>query len=187
MINKVKVIMFGIGTMGSRIAKFVLGKGGLEIVGAIDVAKDKVGRDLGEVLEVGKRLGVPVTDDPNALFSKVKADIVIHATTSYLKAVYPQIAECIKAGMNVVSTCEELSFPYYKHPPFLNHRLEFFGHYSGSNLLLIGASTITRIHHSSYLHALYFFTYCSDDDGQSVHKVTRVYAGTQHRNSVFFG
>jgi len=114
------VILFGIGAIGSRIAKFALEKKGLEVVGAIDVAKDKVGKDLGEVLEVGKALGVTITDDPDALFSRVKADIVIHATTSYLKDVYPQIAKCVKAGINVVSTCEELSYPYYKHPELAN-------------------------------------------------------------------
>jgi len=120
MTNKVRVILFGIGAIGSRIAKFALEKKGLEVVGAVDVAKDKVGKDLGEVLEVGKALGVTITDDPDALFSRVKADIVIHATTSYLKDVYPQIAKCVKAGINVVSTCEELSYPYYKHPELAN-------------------------------------------------------------------
>lgn len=120
MTNKVRVILFGIGAIGSRIAKFASEKKGLEVVGAVDIAKDKVGKDLGEVLEVGKPLGVTVTDDPDALFSRVKADIVIHATTSYLKDVYPQIAKCVKAGINVVSTCEELSYPYYKHPELAN-------------------------------------------------------------------
>ncbi|MFQ6080573.1 MAG: Gfo/Idh/MocA family oxidoreductase [Candidatus Bathyarchaeia archaeon] len=116
MARKVKVIIFGVGSMGSYIAKLALGKKGLEIVGTIDIAKDKVGKDLGEVLKVGKRLGITITDDPDALFSRVKADIVIHATTSYLEQVYPQIAKCVEAGLNVISTCEELSYPYYKHP-----------------------------------------------------------------------
>ncbi|MEM2632541.1 MAG: dihydrodipicolinate reductase, partial [Nitrososphaerota archaeon] len=50
------------------------------------------------------------------LFSNIKGDIVIHATVSDLKLAYPQIKECIKAGMNVISTCEQLSYPYYRHP-----------------------------------------------------------------------
>jgi len=120
MTNKVKVILFGVGAIGSSIARFALQKKGLEIVGAVDIAKEKVGKDLGEVLGIGKRMGVTVTDDPDDLFSRVKADIVIHATMSYLKAVYPQIVKCVKAGMNVVSTCEELVYPYYKHPEIAN-------------------------------------------------------------------
>jgi hypothetical protein len=120
MTNRVRVILFGIGAIGSRIAKFALEKKGLEVVGAVDISKDKVGKDLGEVLEVGRQLGVTVTDDLDALFSRVKADIVIHATSSYLKDAYPQIAKCVKAGIDVVSTCEELSYPYYKHPELAN-------------------------------------------------------------------
>ena len=54
--------------MGSRTAKFLLEKEGVEIVGAIDIAKDKVGKDLGEVLQLGKRLGVVVTNNCKKIF-----------------------------------------------------------------------------------------------------------------------
>lgn len=114
--NEVKVILFGLGAMGSRIATFMLKKEGLEVIGAVEIAKDKVSRDLGTVLGLGKHVGVTVTNDPDTLFSKVKSDIVIHSTVSYLNLAYPQIAKCIKAGMNVISTCEELSYPYRKYP-----------------------------------------------------------------------
>jgi hypothetical protein len=114
--NKIRVILYGVGAVGSRIAKFLLEKEGLEIVGAIDVAKDKVGRDLGEVLGIGKRLGVVAFDDVDATLSKVKADIAVHATSSFLKDVYPQLEGIIAHGVNVVSTCEELSYPYVTNP-----------------------------------------------------------------------
>jgi len=131
------VILFGIGALGGRIAKFALDKKGLEVVGAVDIAKDKVGKDLGEVLELSKRLGVAITDDIDALFSKVKADIVIHSTTSYLRDVYPQIAKCLKAGINVVSTCEELSYPYYKYPE-LAHEIDELARENGVTVLGTG-------------------------------------------------
>jgi hypothetical protein len=123
MTDEIRVIMFGIGAVGSRIARHALSKKGLNIVGAVDIAPDKVGKDLGEILELGKKLGVTVTGDIDELLSKVKADIVVHSTSSYLKDVYPQIAKCVKAGMNVVSTCEELSYPYYKYPE-LSHEID---------------------------------------------------------------
>lgn len=112
----VRVVLYGVGAVGSRIAKFLLEKKGIEIVGAIDVAKDKVGRDLGEVLGVDKRLGVVVSDDADAVLSKVKADIVVQATSSFLKNVYSQLEDAIVHGVNVVSTCEELSYPYITNP-----------------------------------------------------------------------
>ena len=110
--NKVKVILYGVGEVGSRIARHLLEKEGIEIVGAIDMAKDKVDKDLGEVLGSGKRLGVQISGNPDKVLSEVKPDIAVHATGSFLKQVYPQLETCIKHGVNVVSTCEELSYPY---------------------------------------------------------------------------
>ena len=42
--------------------------------------------------------------------------MVLHATGSSLPAVYPQLEMIIKAGASVVSTCEELSYPFRKYP-----------------------------------------------------------------------
>lgn len=114
--NKIRVIFFGFGPMGKLIAKGIVEKKGVEIVGAVDIAKDIIGKDIGEVLELGKTLGVTITDDFEGLLSKVEADIAVIATVSHVEKVYPQIASCTKAGINVISTCEELSYPYYKHP-----------------------------------------------------------------------
>jgi len=114
--DKVKVVLYGVGAMGSRIAKFLLEKEGVEIVGAIDIAEDKVGKDLGEILGLDKQLGIVVSNDPDAVFSRVKADIMVHATTSFLKQVYPQIVKALEHGVNVVSTCEELAYPYITEP-----------------------------------------------------------------------
>jgi len=99
-----------------RIAKAALERKNLQIIGAIDIAPDKIDKDLGELLEIGKKLGITVTNDAKGLFAKTQPDIVIHTTSSYLKDVYPQLEECIKAKLNVVSTCEELSYPWDKSP-----------------------------------------------------------------------
>jgi 4-hydroxy-tetrahydrodipicolinate reductase len=124
--EKIRVVLYGIGAIGSRIAKFLLEKEGVEIVGAIDIAEDKVGKDLGEVLGINKRLGVVVTDDPKAVFCRNCVDVVVHATSSYLRDVYPQIAPLAKYGVNVVSTCEELSYPYVSEPE-LARKLDALG------------------------------------------------------------
>jgi len=115
-VRKVKIALYGVGVVGSLIAKFLLEKEGVEIVGAVDIAKDKIGKDLGEILRLGKKLGVIVSDDVEKAFSKVNPDIVVHATSSYLKDTYSQIASIVKHGVNVVSTCEELSYPYVTEP-----------------------------------------------------------------------
>jgi len=115
-VEKIRVVCYGVGAVGSRIAKFLLEKEGVEIVGAVDVAKDKVGRDLGQVLELGKKLGVVVSDDVEGVLSKACCDVVVHATGSYLKDVYQQIASLAQYGVNVITTCEEFSYPYVSEP-----------------------------------------------------------------------
>jgi 4-hydroxy-tetrahydrodipicolinate reductase len=69
---------------------------------------------------------VVVSDDYRKVLSKACASIVIHATGSYLKDVYPQIAPLAEYGVNVISTCEELSYPYAVEPE-LAKKLEALG------------------------------------------------------------
>ena len=109
--RKVKIALYGVGAVGSLIAKFLLEKEGVDVVSAVDVAKDKVGKDLGEVLGLEKKLGIRVSADANSQLSKTNPDIAIHATSSFLKDTYPQIASIIENNVNVVSTCEELVYP----------------------------------------------------------------------------
>jgi len=114
--KSVKIVLYGVGAVGSMFAKFLLEKKGVEIVGAIDVAKGKVGKDLGEVLGLERRTGIRVSNDVDALLSKNNADVAIHATSSFLSDTYRQITSIIKHGVNVISTCEELSYPYTTEP-----------------------------------------------------------------------
>jgi 4-hydroxy-tetrahydrodipicolinate reductase len=114
--EELRVVCVGLGPIGKAIAKGLLEKKGVSIVGAVDIAPELVGRDLGEVLELGRKLGVTVRDDLDKLLDEVKADIAVIATKSYLPDVYPQIESCVKHCVNVISTCEELSYPYYRYP-----------------------------------------------------------------------
>jgi 4-hydroxy-tetrahydrodipicolinate reductase len=114
--EKIKVISYGMGVVGGFIAKFLLEKEGVEIVGAVDVAKDKVGKDVGEVLGLKRKVGIQISKNIESALQKTKADIAVHTTSSFLKDTYPQIASILKQGLNVVSTCEELSYPHVSEP-----------------------------------------------------------------------
>lgn len=108
-------IQYGLGPVGSQIARLGL-KRGLRYVGAVDKDPAKVGQDMGTVIGLEEKLGVTVTSDPGALLAKTGKVVVIHTTGSSLKAVLPQLTELLKAGCTVVSTCEELSYPFLDHP-----------------------------------------------------------------------
>ncbi len=103
--------IYGFGSIGRLLAKVAL-KRGHEIVSVVDIDERILGLDAGEVLGVG-RLGVTVTRDVKSLAG---ADVVLHATGSYLDRVYDQIARVVEMGVGVVSTCETLAYPYYRYP-----------------------------------------------------------------------
>jgi hypothetical protein len=114
-LDEIKLVHVGLGPIGIMLVKYVLHKEGIKIVGAIDIDKNKVGKDLGD-LAVGKNLGIKITDDASGLLARTKPDIVLHSTGSYLKAVKPQLLDIIDAGADLISTCEELSYPFLKQP-----------------------------------------------------------------------
>jgi len=116
MAGKIRVVQYGCGPIGSSVAKLASQRRNIEIVGAIDIDKNKVSKDLGDVIGLGKRLGVTISDDAMAVLSQTKPDIVLHTTSSWLKKVHEQIRGIIRAGINIVSTTEELSFPWRKEP-----------------------------------------------------------------------
>jgi len=114
--KKIRAIQYGIGPIGASIAKLLREKAAIEICGAIDSDPAKVGRDLGEVVGASDApWGVKISDNAEEVLSQA-ADIVMHTTSSSLEKVAGQLIECLKAGSCVVSTCEELSYPYRTHP-----------------------------------------------------------------------
>jgi 4-hydroxy-tetrahydrodipicolinate reductase len=114
--KKTNVIIFGCGVMGQRIAKALSQKQSFSIVGAIDIDPQLVGQDLGSVMGDDTNLGIAIQNSPDELFGRTEADIVVLSTISHLKKVYSQIDQCVQVGLNVVSTCEELSFPWEREP-----------------------------------------------------------------------
>ncbi len=111
----IRVMHFGLGPIGAAIVKQVATRPGFRIVGAIDIDPVKVGRDLGNVVGVNKRLGVKVSDDAKKALKAAKPDVVVLCTNSSIKKVMPQIETILKAKVPIVSTTEELSYPSYTH------------------------------------------------------------------------
>jgi len=113
-----RVVQYGLGPIGASTAKVVVQKEGLELVGAIDIDPGKVGRDVGELLEMGRDFGIAVSSEAASTLRKLKPDVVLHTTSSFLAKVKPQLEICIRAGANVVSSCEELFYPLERDPEF---------------------------------------------------------------------
>lgn len=114
--KKLRVISYGLGPVGLAAARIVLDNNRLEIVGAIDIAEEKVSKDLGDLLTLDRKVGIRVSSNWRKVSNDSHADVVLHATGSRLEKVYSQIEDIVSAGINCVSSCEELFFPYTRHP-----------------------------------------------------------------------
>lgn len=112
---KIRVVHFGLGPIGVAVARQVAERPGFKIVGGVDIDPEKAGRDLGDVLGLGKRLGIKVSDSPAKTLRAAKPDVVVHCTSSSARAVMPQIEAILKAKTPIVSTTEELAYPGYTH------------------------------------------------------------------------
>ena len=109
----VKVIHWGLGAMGGGMAKLLNTKVGIESVAAIDADPNKLGKTMANLLDVKSQ--VVVGNDP-AEALKVDADIVLIATGSFTKEVYPQLVQAIEAKKNVICIAEELAYPQQQEP-----------------------------------------------------------------------
>jgi 2,4-diaminopentanoate dehydrogenase len=109
--NKMKVVQVGLGPLGQKITQFITKRKNIEIVGAVDVSPEIVDRDLGELCGVGI-MDVKIQDAIGACLKRVKPDAVILTTVSTLEKIAPQIEEIMSYGVPIVSTCEELSYPW---------------------------------------------------------------------------
>jgi len=110
----VRVVVYGVGAMGAIVTRLLVDRGA-NIVGAIGRSPEKVGRDLGEVAGLGRRLDVIVEADPRGVLSR-GADIAVVCVGSYLDKMQGHFALCLEHGVNVVTIEEETVFPWTSAP-----------------------------------------------------------------------
>ncbi len=106
-----RIGIYGFGAIGRLVARYAIERG-FELVGAVDIDPAIVGKDAGVLAGVGE-LGVKVSND---VMSLLDADVVVHATGSYLDRVYPQLLDLMEIRVDILSTCETLAYPWYRYP-----------------------------------------------------------------------
>ena len=107
----IRVMHFGLGPIGTAVARQVAARRGFKVVGAVDIDPEKVGRDVGIVAGLKRRLGATVSSDASAALRRSKPDVVVLCTSSSLRVVTAQIETILRARVPIVSTTEELSYP----------------------------------------------------------------------------
>jgi 4-hydroxy-tetrahydrodipicolinate reductase len=84
------------------------------LVAVIDPAPELAGRKLEALLERPAG-GLTVATDAAPAFIEARGGVVIMATTSSFQEALPHLRRAVKAGCSVVSTCEELAWPWLHH------------------------------------------------------------------------
>jgi hypothetical protein len=118
--KKLRVILFGVGSIGAGIARVMAERPDFQIVGALDLDRAKIGSDLGQVIGLKREFGILVSDQMRKTLAR-RADLVMHATGSYFEQVRPQLEMIVGSGHNVVSTCEELADPWAQNARAADH------------------------------------------------------------------
>jgi hypothetical protein len=111
----IELIQIGLGPLGQKVVRFAVERGCFNIVAAIDPDPAKAGKDLGELCGIGK-LDVKVSGSLKEAKQARNARVAVVTTVSSLAKFEPQAAELAESGFHIVSTCEELAFPWRTQP-----------------------------------------------------------------------
>ncbi len=113
---KLKVAQFGLGPIGIECIKLAAEKSWLSLVGGVDIDPDKVGRSLESLTGVAGLGQAQVFDTFEALLAEERPDVVLHTAGSRAAVSLAQMEPMIRAGISVVSSCEELLYPGLRAP-----------------------------------------------------------------------
>ena len=114
--RKIRAVQYGTGKMSVYTMRYMLEKN-VEIVGAIDVNPEVIGKDIGEIMG-SEALGVKVSSAENArkVLEETKPDICVVTTRSLFSEVEEPFMLCAELGINAISTCEEAFYPQNSNP-----------------------------------------------------------------------
>lgn len=118
--RKLRVVQYGTGKMSVYTMRYVYEKGA-EIVGAIDINPEVIGKDIGEIMKTeNKGVIISSINEAESLLSELKPDICIITTMSLLSDTEDALMLCAKLGINAITTCEEAFYSYNSNPVLSN-------------------------------------------------------------------
>jgi 4-hydroxy-tetrahydrodipicolinate reductase len=115
MADPLRVTLCGTGRVASDVTRLVGTREGVRIVAATSRNPAHDGRDLGELAGAGAN-GVSIVADLDEAL-EVPSDVLVIATSSFLREVAGPIEAGIRAGRAVLTTSEEAAFPWIVDEP----------------------------------------------------------------------
>ncbi len=136
--SEIRVLQVGLGPIGQMVTRYLLDRGGFEVVAAVDADMSLIGLDLGDLADVGP-LGVEVSGTVPAALNGVEADVAIVSTTSSLSRLEKQLPPLLAHKLPIVSTCEELVYPWSSQPE-VARRIDAAARQAGAPILGVGVN-----------------------------------------------
>lgn len=115
--SKIRAVQYGCGKMSVYTMRYAI-ENEMEIVGAIDINPDVIGKDIATIIGNDEPYGVIVSSVENAenLLKELKPDICIITTMSLMNDIKDSLMLCAKLGINAITTCEEAFYPMNSNP-----------------------------------------------------------------------
>lgn len=114
--KNIQIAIWGLGAMGAGMANMLHKKTGVDIAAVCDLHPDRVGKSVGEILDIDKWTDVIVENDIEKALAGKKIDLCLLATDSFTKGAYPKLKIIMEKGINVITTAEEMAYPKAQEP-----------------------------------------------------------------------
>jgi 4-hydroxy-tetrahydrodipicolinate reductase len=109
------VVLVGLGEIGRDVARAVLDTPTLRLFAAIEIDPRLQGQPLAEL--IGRPAGdLRVEEESQKILRQASGGVLLQTTGSRLATVAGQLERALQAGLHAVSSCEELAFPWLRHP-----------------------------------------------------------------------
>jgi hypothetical protein len=137
--SEVRVIHVGLGQIGRVLARLTEARAGLSSVAAVDANPELAGRTLEQLCDGGSASVTVRSSLAEALDDGGEPRVAFHAVASHVLEIEGQLTELAEAGLDVVTTAEELIHPYKRHAAAAG-RLDDVARANGVTLVAAGVN-----------------------------------------------
>ena len=111
----IRVMQIGLGPLGQMISPYLSERTNIEICAAVDIDPGMEGQDLGELCSISAVSNVRITSNLERAV-QTEPQVAVITTVSKVREILPLIESVVPQGIHVVSTCEELTYPWLTNP-----------------------------------------------------------------------
>ena len=109
----INILQVGLGPLGQKIGQYICDKKSMVTTAAVDIAPHLKGQDFGELIG-NSNSGVQISGSLQDVSNIDDIDVAVLTTSSGFEQIAPQVLEILDYNIPIVSTCEELTFPWSK-------------------------------------------------------------------------